>query len=141
MHYIIESILVGIYTLFIYLPLWFLIQNLWIRFFLLGFFKHLLGSILNIHHYYCNYGYACNKSKNEERGNYIYDRSNILMESFLEGIYFLTTGYLFFVWYKKGPFFFVFLLALFTHLFFEWAGIHQYVCKYKCIKIKKNKKL
>lgn len=134
MHYIIEAIFVGFYTLLLFLPFSYFIQNRWICFFLLGFFKHFLGSILRIHNYYCNHGYRC--TINQKRENYVYDKSFLMMECLLEGIYFLVMGFLFFHWYQKNPFFFIFLFGFFTHLLAELVGVHKYVCQFICVKTK-----
>ena len=132
MHYIVEAIFVGFYTLLIFVPLSYFIQNSWICFFLLGVFKHFLGSILKIHDYYCNDGYRCTISQKREK--YVYDKSYLMIECLLEGIYFLGMGIIFFDRYQKSPFFFIFLFGFFTHLIAEFIGLHKYVCKFICVK-------
>ena len=107
MHYIFESIFVGIYASLIFV----LLSKSKTRFiyllFITGFLKHLLGYILNIHTYYCNNGYACkkiltNNNNNNNNNNsviknvYKYISKNniftLLFESILEGIVFSLLG-------------------------------------------------
>ena len=57
MHYIYESIIVGIYTCIIYAlisPILYKV-HLILLFFVVGIIKHLIGYYLSIHEYYCKY--------------------------------------------------------------------------------------
>jgi len=133
MHFLLESIIVGIYAAILYLPLSF-ISPISLRFFILGFLKHFLAGFLGLHNYYCNNGYQCIQIHrflyNEK---YQYDESFLWLESFFEGIYFMILGYLFFNRRMK-PFVLLFLMGSLTHFFFELLGIHRYICEKKCIK-------
>ena len=88
MYYIFESFFVGLYSSIIFLILNKTIKgeiNLLI--FLTGFAKHLFGMFLQIHTYYCNYGYACKKqSTGLLSSNYTH---MLLVECILEGIVFV----------------------------------------------------
>jgi hypothetical protein len=142
MHYLLESLFVGGYTVFLYIPLSYLVKPLNLQFFLLGFLKHFLGHIVGLHDYYCNEGYRCKLVNSREKNViYHYDDSRLISESVLEGLYFLVVGSLLFNekmtnLKKENTIVFVFFIGFFTHLVFELLGIHEYVCGIKC---KKNK--
>ena len=94
MYYILEAILVGIYSLLIFITLHFPVVlglakigrvariaeavglNTNITLFMVGFFKHLLGYLLNIHTYYCNNGDACLKYHQQLKARQIQDRQS-----------------------------------------------------------------
>ena len=59
MHYLIEAILIGIYTSIIYMLVKPFIENTLLLFFIIGFFKHFFAYFIGLHTYYCNNGYAC----------------------------------------------------------------------------------
>ena len=93
MSYIIESLLVGIYTWFIYMLFLPFIKNFYLLLLVVGFFKHFLGSSLQLHTWYCNNGNACIKVLSQDQyyeANTIY----ILRDSLLESILFLVIGVL-----------------------------------------------
>jgi hypothetical protein len=142
MHYLLESFFVGGYTVFLYIPLSYLMKPLNLQFFLLGFLKHFLGHIIGLHDYYCNQGYQCKLVHSREKNVvYQYDETRIISESVLEGLYFLVAGSLLFNektmnFKRENVIAFVFFIGFFTHLVFELLGIHEYVCNIKC---KKNK--
>ena len=131
---IIESIFVGIYTLFVYFFLSFLIKKPILLFFALGFTKHFIGDFVQLHTFYCNYGYAC---------SYYFGKNNILhriserreviilIESILEGIIFTILSLLVFLFFNKKWYWF-FIIGFLIHLSFEKLGIHSLFCKYRC---------
>jgi hypothetical protein len=103
MYYIYESIFVGIYVLIIFFVVNYIINKIinkstnlvtkknkiYFILFITGFLKHLFGYILNIHTYYCNYGFAC-KNNNKNDKNFISVKTNYLfLESIIEGIIFV----------------------------------------------------
>lgn len=129
-----EAFFVGIYTLVLYLILSFFIKNQIILFFTLGFVKHFLGDFIQLHTFFCNYGYAC---------NYYFGKDNILhriserreivilIESILEGFLFLFIYFfLFSVLSKKW--YWIFYIGFFIHYAFEKIGVHHLFCKYRC---------
>lgn len=63
-------------------------------FFLLGFFKHLLGYFLYMHTLYCNYGNACKKVGNNvsHENKYAIFSNILIIESLLEGFLYLFFG-------------------------------------------------
>jgi hypothetical protein len=120
-----EAVFVGIYCIVIYLPFVF-IGNIYLRFFLFGFFKHLLGYFY-IHDYFCNY-----RNKKYKK----YDHSYLIIESILEGIYFMVLGGLLFsfIYRDKPPPLLsslpiIFIFGFMTHLLVEWTGIHKLFLK------------
>ena len=131
MHYLFESIYIGLYTSFIYLIIHFFIQNQLLLPFFIGFFKHIFGYLFSLHTYYCNYGYACqnNKTKITKLNENI---TSLIIESFGEGILFMILSFLFYKFIKIKIILY-FFIGLFLHLLFEYLGIHKYFCKYKCI--------
>ena len=98
MNYIIESIFVGIYSIILYLffsrfitPSY---KNLYFLLIIVGFFKHLLGSFLNIPTMYCNNGEACVKTLNQDT-TYIASKTNLLIDSVFEAFAYLCLGFIF----------------------------------------------
>jgi hypothetical protein len=133
MHYLLESLFVGIYTSIIYLLIHtiFHIKNIKILFFTVGFFKHFLGYYLHLHNYYCNYGDACLsvKSSNNE-SNPVYENSfeYLFYDSVLEGGIFLLIS----IFMNESTTFKFFMTGFFLHLLFELLGVHKHFCKEKC---------
>ena len=131
-----EAILVGIYTLIIYLFLSFFIKNPLFLFFILGFTKHFLGNFIQLHTFFCNYGYACTYYFG---GNSILHRISerkevvILIESILEGFLFLLLCFfLFSVVSFERKWYWILFIGFFIHIFMEKIGIHSLFCKYRC---------
>ena len=91
MNYIIEAVLVGIYTCIVYLFFSLFIKNFYLLLLVVGFFKHFLGSSLGIHTWYCNNGEAC-----ISQGK-LYSASTVhlMRDSFIESIAFLILGLIF----------------------------------------------
>ena len=131
---IIEAVFVGIYTLVLYCLLSIFIKKPILLFFVLGFTKHFIGDFVQLHTFYCNYGYAC---------SYYFGKNNILhriserkevvilIESILEGILFILICLLvFFFFHRKWYWFFI--IGFLIHLSFEKLGIHSLFCKYQC---------
>lgn len=138
--FITEALLVGMYTLILYL---FLSQIISIQkhpeyfFFILGFIKHFLGDFVQLHTFFCNYGYACGYYFNNS--NILYRISQrkefvIIIESILEGLLFLFIYFLFATILLKTNINWISILCIgfFLHIFSELIGIHQLFCKYRC---------
>ncbi len=91
MHYAFESVVVGLYTMSIFLALQpYVLDNRTIWFFT-GFLKHFLGWAIGIHTYYCKFGNACQRyvnGKNTER-KFLFP-GQILLESIGEGLLFVV---------------------------------------------------
>ena len=148
MHYILESIFVGAYSLIIFLILSHFLQDYIKLLFLTGIFKHFLGYFLQIHRYYCNHGYACKVSPSTHvYSGILTARSNITLlvfESILEGFAFLVFGLLLRHVFtqilgiynihnkKEENIIMIFLLGVSFHLVAEFTGIHTYFCKERC---------
>jgi hypothetical protein len=130
MNVFIESMLVGIYSILIYLIFENFISNNYILLLVCGFIKHFLGYYLNIWTWYCNNGNACFESL--IKGKYISSSKNLLVESVLEGLLYLLVGSLFIKTTNKIILFFG--LGFSLHMIFEWLGIHHKFCKDKCNK-------
>lgn len=131
-----EAIFVGIYTLIIYFLLSFFIKNPSLLFFFVGFTKHFSGDFIQLHTFYCNYGYACRYYFGKDNIlHYFSDKKEvvILIESILEGFVFLFLGLLLFSFLCfERKWYWFFLFGYFLHIFFEKIGIHQLFCKYRC---------
>ena len=145
MHYLLESLFIGFYTALIYLFFKvFSIRNPYILLFIIGFFKHLLGSILNLHNYYCNYGYACISCKVPGSQPSI-KKSNatfveIFIETILEGLLFIFVGGFLFMFsiLRKNKLITFFLLGFLLHSSFEILGIHKLYCQKRCIALRRR---
>jgi len=133
MHYLLESVFVGIYTSIIYLLIYtiFHIKNIKLLFFTVGFFKHFLGYYLHLHNYYCNYGDACqniNSSNNDSNPIYKNSFDYLFYDSVLEGGIFLLIS----IFMDESTAYTFFMTGFFLHLLFELLGVHKHFCKEKC---------
>jgi hypothetical protein len=132
----IEAIFVGIYTLIIYFFLSFFIKNPSLLLFFVGFIKHFSGDFIQLHTFYCNYGYACTYYFGKDNIlHYFSDRKEvvILIESILEGFIFLFLGLFMFSFLNfERKWYWFLLFGFFLHIFFEKIGIHRLFCKYRC---------
>jgi len=108
--------------------------------FLTGFFKHFMGWIFSLQSLYCNYGNACVRTTGDDK-IYWADETFIIPESILEGVLYVTVGWLLFslsfplginklFWWKWTI---LFVSGVIIHFLAEWMGIHGLYCKYKCI--------
>jgi hypothetical protein len=132
MYLILEALFVGIYSAVLFRILFFLIKNEYSLLFTLGFLKHFLSYYVGIQSFFCNHGYAC-KILSHSDNIYIATDNNLFIESFLEGLWFLTVGTLIFNSIGKvKPFIVMFVIGFFTHLLSEKMKIHKYFCKYNC---------
>ena len=130
MHYLIESILVGCYSLSIYYLLYFIKLRFLPMLVLIGFLKHFIGYFL-LHDSYCKYGYACKGLYTGLKTQHIL---YIFFESIIEGIFFLLFG-LILKYFIKSNIFIIFLIGFLLHIFGEWSGLHSHFCK-RCIQIR-----
>ena len=129
MHYFIESILVGVYSLIIYVFINNSIRNNDVLLFVVGFFKHLFGYLLNIHTLYCNYGYACNKSVQYKKSVF----SNVLIvESIIEGGVYVFLGIILDS-IIPNKYILYFIIGCILHLFSEILQAHKYFCSKRCV--------
>lgn len=132
MYFLLEAILVGIYTFIIFLCIsFFPIHNIYLLLFFIGFVKHFLGYYLYFQQYYCNYGYACSSKKQKKL---ITPFAELFGESCIEGLACIGLGtillqipYL----HKREKIIF-FLLGFILHIISELIGLHTYFCKNKC---------
>jgi hypothetical protein len=133
MNYILESIIVGVYSSMIFLIISNFIKNIYLLFFLTGFIKHLFGYLLNIHTLYCNYGYACsNKDKNKDNNKIAIYSNYLWIESIVEGLLYLLIGLLI-TKFISNKLIIVFIIGILLHLIFEKLKIHNIFCKTRCI--------
>ena len=150
MYYIIESILVGIYSLLIYKSFDVVSGfNSNVKLFMVGFVKHFLGYILNIHTYYCNNGYACLKYQKHLQVRHVSNAAiqphmriakihmmNLFGESCVEGCLFVIMNIFLLKFKIKNNYVRIFLLGLILHIIFEFLQLHVYFCK-RCVLNKK----
>lgn len=120
MHYLFESVFVGIYSWMIYkiVQLFVPVSCL---FFLVGFFKHVVGYWIGLHAYYRKYGDAC---QSVYRTNY---NSSLFVESFLEGFAYVMLGMLLGIRIRSKDLLF-FLIGVLLHLLAEWTSVHSEFC-------------
>ena len=129
MHYIIESLLVGVYSVFIYLFFSrFIYKNLYLLLLVVGFFKHFLGSSLGLHTWYCNNGSACIKYKKYTEANTLY----LLRYSIYESLLYLIFGFLLQGILTNMALFFV--IGVILHILAEKLLIHRDFCRESCDK-------
>jgi len=160
-NYVIESIAVGLYSLFIF---YVLSQTTTINsktkaiilLFTTGFLKHLLGNILQIHDYYCNHGSACSflqlrENQTESPIKYISQNTTamLILECIIEGIIFVILyNMILYIFNQqlakqsqqsankqsqsRNNMTIVFLIGFILHVLSEKTGIHTYFCKTRC---------
>ena len=144
MHYIIESVFVGIYSVIIYLIIQIFFSNAYIQFFITGFLKHFLGYYLGLHKWYCNYGYACKNINNDNinndninKNNKFFDITNkpinnLTKESIIEGFLFLLVGTMI-THFINSPIYIYFIIGFLLHIIFELLNIHIKYCINNCL--------
>jgi hypothetical protein len=137
MNYIIESLLVGTYTWFIYMLFSVFIKNLYMLLLVVGFFKHFLGSSLKIHSWYCNNGDACIKVLSQDQ-NYEANTIYLIRDSLLESILFLVVGVILstfcnlFKSIELTNSILFFSIGTILHIAAEHLLVHKYFCKTTC---------
>jgi hypothetical protein len=128
MHYIIESLLVGVYSVFIYLFFSrFIYKNLYILLLVVGFSKHFFGSSLGLHDWYCNNGSACIKNKNTEANT-----TYLLRDSIYESLLYLILGFLLQGILTNMALFFT--IGVILHILAEKLLVHRDFCRRYCTK-------
>lgn len=130
MHYIIESVLVGIYSVLIYLLFSrFIYKNLYMLLLVVGFFKHFLGSSLGLHTWYCNNGSACITDRNRNKeANTLY----LLRDSIYEALMYLFVGFILQAILTNMTLFFA--IGVILHILAEQLLVHRYFCRESCVK-------
>ena len=136
MNYIFESIFVGIYSVTLFLIISQFIKNNYFILFIVGFARSLLATgYLNIHNFYCNYGYSCYLHNDCKNGECYDDKKYLFLRSIFEGILYLIIGsFLIELPITLKNIYLYFLIGFILHLFSEWLGIHKYFCKTYCNK-------
>ena len=135
MNYIIEAILVGSYTCLIYMIFSRFIKNFFLLLLVVGFFKHLLASSLELHTWYCNNGEACLKVLSQDQyysSNTVY----LIRDSVYESIAFLIMGLIFRP--IIGNIYLFFAIGTILHILAENLSIHKQFCINYCYKQKTN---
>lgn len=133
MNYIIESLLVGIYTCFIYLLFSPFIKNFYLLLLVCGFFKHFLGSSFGLWTWYCNNGEACVKVLSQDQ-YYEANTLNLIRESIYEAILFLIVGTILSFIIVKGTYLFL-VMGVILHIAGEYTWTHNNFCMDTCDKI------
>ena len=128
MHYIIESVLVGLYCVTIYLIISPFFTNTYMQLFVTGFIKHYAGYYIGIHNWYCNNGYACKK---QEKTNKVSSNKELTKDSILEGLLFLLVG-IAIKQFIKNNIYMYFVIGCSLHIIFELLNIHKYYCIHYC---------
>ena len=136
MNYIIESLLVGVYTCIIYFLFSRFIENLNVLLLVVGFSKHFLGSGFGMHTWYCNNGEACINVLSQDQ-TYEANTLYLIRESIYEAIAFLFLGFI--LSYKlTNSLYLFFILGFSLHILAEKWTIHKSYCKRTCNKIETN---
>jgi hypothetical protein len=124
MHYILESILVGLYCSGLYNILSRVISSSYLLLFLIGFIKHYIAYYLCIHSIYCKYDEVCKGY--HKPVTYL---PIVLIDSLLEGAVFVLVGGLFMrIVPFLQPLYLFFTLGAMIHIISEHVGIHTYYC-------------
>lgn len=130
MNIIAESIIVGIYCVFIYLSFYILRKiNFNLLLFILGFTKHFYAYFIKLHYLYCRYGITCIKyNKTDINYKFIY----LLRDSLFEGFLFIIFGNILNL-IIKNKYILFFILGVILHIIVDLLGFHTYFCKNICI--------
>lgn len=140
MRYLLESFLVGIYSIIVYLIVSCFISSFTLTLLIVGFIKHYLGYYIGIHTFYCKYGEKCLKLHNNNT-NYISNNNYIFYFSLLDLLFYFLFGYFFsilFFWIKNVNIKYIiifFCIGFFLHIFSEKYLIHNLFCSINCNKI------
>ncbi len=129
MNYIIEALLVGVYSWFIYMLFSPFIKNFYMLLLVVGFSKHFLGSSLKIHDLYCNTGEACLKILSQD-DHYEANTKTLIRDSVIESILYLIFGFLLSYQLTKDYLFFV--IGFILHILAEHLLVHKHFCKHTC---------
>jgi len=135
MQILLEALIVALYTTILFQILSTFINNKYLLLYTLGFCKHFLSYYLYIHDLYCNSGYACKKILHNHSDEAVYKSQNrfLLLESLLEGVWFLIAGTIVTSLINKSKWFgAIFALGFVTHLISEMIYIHDYFCSQNC---------
>jgi len=143
MNFFFEAIFVGICMWILYI----LLSNILVGispftipfFFILGFLKHFLGGVLQLHTYYCNYGDACSSSNVNSRKYGPIDEV-LFLDSLFEGILLVCIGYFSYRFLlpssrnnsSKIHWIWIFTVGFSLHILFEYLEIHHWFCKNRC---------
>jgi hypothetical protein len=103
-----------------------------------GFFKHFLGSIIEIWTWYCNNGDACVKVLRQDqqyKSNNLYLMSETIYEAF---IFLIVGSMLSFI--VKNEILLFFIMGIILHIMGEYIGIHTEFCRNTCDKIDESNK-
>lgn len=120
-----ECLFVGAYTCVIYLLVSCIVSSGFaLLLFITGFLKHFLGHYLKIQDYYCS---SCLKNSKSQ-----VSVKDLFIESILEGGVFIIVGLLLGV-FIKNRWMLMFLLGFLLHIIAEFAGLHKYFCKNRCV--------
>jgi len=123
--FIFESLFVGVYTCIIYFFASYIVSsNFVLLLFVVGFLKHFLGYYLKIQDFYCA---SCVKGSKSQVSTKV-----LFGESILEGGVFIILGLLLKV-FIESRWILMFLLGFLLHIFAEFAGVHKYFCKNRCV--------
>ena len=135
MNYFVESVFVGIYRVFIFTIISYFFENTYVSLFIVGFAKHFFGNFLNIHNFYCNYGYSCYLHNDCKNGKCLDNNKHLFLRSLFEGFLYLIVGSaLIEMPFTLKNIYLYFLIGVMLHLGSEWLGIHKYFCKTYCYK-------
>lgn len=118
-----EAFIIGIISLFLYLLLNLIVDNLIIQLFLLGFFKHYLSYFMGLQSFYCKF--KLNNNHYQSKPN------DIIFESILEGLIFVYLGLLL-TKIINNKFILIFVLGFIIHIIADFYGVHEIFLKYNC---------
>jgi len=131
MHFIFEAIIIGFYTLCLYLIFSPFIKNFYILLLVVGFLKFFLAGIFGVHTWFCNNGYACLKVRKTNE-KYVSSTKNLFLYSIIDAIAVLILGTILSNVLSKGYLFFV--IGMNLHLLSELFLIHKMFCLHNCYK-------
>jgi len=134
MNIFIESLFVAYFVailFIIYDSIFFYFNNIYLKLFIIGFFKHLIGYYSGIESYYCKIHYNNNNNNNK----IIVKSGRIISESIIEGFIFIYIGLLIRIIINKNNYILGLMIGFTIHIIFEYLNLHKIFIKNNCVTI------
>ena len=135
-----EGVLVGIFSVIIYLFIHIFISSFTLSLLIVGFLKHYLGYYIGIHTFYCKYGDKCLQIHNNNT-NYTSNNNFIYYYCLFDAFFYFIFGYILAIllsWISNINTKYIiifFLIGFIIHIFCEKYFIHNLFCMTNCNKI------
>lgn len=138
-NYIVEALLVAIYTATLYTFITTIFPKLSFPIVLAicGFCKHFFASYLGLWYLYCNFGQACMQVAKQRSSNqpFTSNNNNIIRDSVVEAFAFVALGLILYR-FIENKLYIIAIIGFTLHILSEWLSIHTNFCITNCELIK-----